>query len=530
MIVSHRSRRIWWLATALCLSPNIAGAGALTTVQLQLVDRLSWGSTPALVREVSAQGFDHWLDVQLRDEGRLPPEAQRQVDAMRISHLPVAALIDEHASEIKAAGKITDPAQKLIAVNVGQLAMKALWHEAETRSLLRDLYATDQLREQMTWFWLNHFSVQAGKREIRISIGDYEEQAIRSHALGKFRDLLEATLRHPAMLAYLDNDQNALGHINENYAREILELHTLGVGSGYTQKDVQELARILTGVGVNAQPVPPKLKPEWQHLYIRDGAFEFNPARHDFGDKIFLGHQITGSGFAEVEQALDLIAASPATAHHVAVRLATYFAGDSPPPALVDRMAAKFTSSGGDITAVLLTMIGSPEFVASLGKMVKDPVHFTISALRLSFGDRVILNIDPVIGWLNVMDERLYGRATPDGYPLESAAWMAPGQMNTRFFVAHDIGAGAGGLFQPPPNPVLPAAKLPTGPMTPILVSASVIKPAPPLAVVTQLRDTLAEPGMESGLNGATTIALAQARTPAEWNGLFLSSPDFMRR
>ncbi|MCU6424477.1 DUF1800 domain-containing protein, partial [Klebsiella aerogenes] len=158
----------------------------------------------------------------------------------------------------------------------------------------------------------NHFNVHAPKRDIRAMVGDYED-TLHARALGKFRDLLEATLRHPAMLRYLDNDQNSAGHINENYAREIMELHTMGVGSGYSQQDVQELARILTGVGVDLKPDAPKLKPQWQPLYVRAGLFEFNPARHDFGDKHFLGHDIKGRGFAEVEQAIDLIASSPAT-------------------------------------------------------------------------------------------------------------------------------------------------------------------------------------------------------------------------
>ena len=125
-------------------------------------------------------------------------------------------------------------------------------------------------------------------------VGDYEDQAIRPHALGRFRDLLEATLRHPAMLRYLDNAQNAAGHINENYAREIMELHTMGVGSGYTQKDVQELARILTGVGIDPKPeAPSSSRPQPQ--LVRDGSFEFNPNRHDYGDKVFLGHTIDGA-------------------------------------------------------------------------------------------------------------------------------------------------------------------------------------------------------------------------------------------
>src|SRR6185503_9467381 len=132
---------------------------------------------------------------------------------------------------------------------------------------------------------------------IRWELADYEQHVIRPHALGKFRDLVMATLESPAILEYLDNAQNANGHLNENYARELLELHTLGVGSGYTQQDVQELARILTGVGVNPAGDRPKLKKEWEALYIQDGAFEFNPARHDFGDKIFLGQQVSGAGF-----------------------------------------------------------------------------------------------------------------------------------------------------------------------------------------------------------------------------------------
>ena len=234
----------------------------------------------------------------------LPPKAATQVAAMRLSHEPMAALVVEEEAQSRAANAITDPDQKKSAQQAYQQSMNALANEAATRSLLRDLYSPNQMREQMTWFWFNHFNVQAQKRDIRAMVGDYEDQAIRPRALGKFRDLLEATLRHPAMLRYLDNDQNAVGHINENYAREIMELHSMGVGSGYSQKDVQELARILTGVGVDSKPDAPKLKPALQPLFVRAGLFEFNPARHDFGDKEFLGQTIKGVGFAEVERAI----------------------------------------------------------------------------------------------------------------------------------------------------------------------------------------------------------------------------------
>src|SRR3984893_5784199 len=220
---------------------------------------------------------------------------------------------------------MTDVDQKAAAQQVYQQAMNDIAHQAATRTILRALYAPDQLRERMTWFWFNHFNVHQYKANVRALVGDYEDRAIRAHALGRFRDLLEATLRHPAMLRYLDNADNAAGHINENYAREIMELHTMGVGSGYTQKDVEELARVLTGVGIDLNPEGPKLKPELQGQLIHDGLFEFNPARHDFGDKVFLGQAIKGRGFDEVDQVLDILSRRPATAGHISRRLAAFF-------------------------------------------------------------------------------------------------------------------------------------------------------------------------------------------------------------
>ena len=155
-----------------------------------------------------------------------------------------------------------------------------------------------------------------------------------------FRDLLAATVRHPAMLIYLDNNRNAVGRINENYAREIMELHTLGVGSGYTQGDVQELSRILTGVGVNLTSNTPNVRPMLRSQFVRDGLFVFNPNRHDYGDKTFLGQHIVGSGLAEVNRAVDILSRAPATSRFISRKLALYFVSDNPPSALVERMAA----------------------------------------------------------------------------------------------------------------------------------------------------------------------------------------------
>ncbi|MDB5715327.1 MAG: hypothetical protein JWO15_2724 [Sphingomonadales bacterium] len=496
------------LATAaFCVTISVVPASARGSAsdELALTNRLSWGVSSNFRPGAAARDVRQ-LRNDLRAADRLPPEAARQIGKMRISNAPMTMLVEQEEAANRAANAITDPDQKKAARQAYQQSMNALANEAVTRSILRDLYGPDQLREQLTWFWFNHFNVQAQKRDIRAMVGDYENSAIRPNALGKFRDILTSTLRHPAMLRYLDNDQNAAGHINENYAREIMELHSMGVGSGYSQKDVQELARILTGVGVDLKPDAPKLKPQLAPLLVRDGLFEFNPARHDFGDKIFLGHRIKASGYAEVEQALDLIARSPATARHMSEQLATYFMGDGPPPVVIDRMTSVWLHSDGNIAQVLGVMFRSPQFTASLGHQFKDPVHYVISAVRMAYGDRVILNAQPIAGWLNRMGEGLYAHETPDGYPLTSAAWAGPGQMSVRFEIARQIGTGSSGLFKSPEP-------------------GAVGQPAFP-----QLQNALYYASIANTLRLPTRVALAQSTSSLEWNTLFLSSPDFMRR
>jgi uncharacterized protein (DUF1800 family) len=484
----------------------------LSAHDLNLLNRITWGANPSSAQEFAALGADKFLDRQLHPpavDGPLPHDVQAQIDALSISHTPMEAFVPDMDREAQAANAITDPDQRQTAQKAYQDSLARYGREAGVRSLLRDLYSPYQLREQLTWFWLNHFNVHLYKSNIRLLIGNYEDKALRAHALGRFRDLLSATLRHPAMLRYLDNDQNAAGHINENYAREIMELHSMGVGSGYSQNDVQELARILTGVGVNQSPAntpAPKLKPELQSQYVRDGLFEFNPARHDYGDKVFLGHPIKGSGLAEVDEALDMISRSPATAHFISRKLAVYFVSDSPSAQLVDKMSATFRQTDGDIAAVLKTMFASPEFKTSLGIEFKDPMHYVLSAVRLAYDDKVILNTGPIQGWLGRMAEPLYGHDTPDGYPLTEAAWSAPGQMATRFEIARAIGSGSAGLFKP------------DGPQ-------AVDHPAFP-----QPANALYFTSLRPMLNAATRQTLDQAISPQDWNTLFLASPEFMRR
>jgi uncharacterized protein (DUF1800 family) len=495
------------LGLALCAAPALAQA-RLTPAELALLNRVTWGASESSAAQLRALGAERWLDRQLHPlpGDHLPAAVQAQIDALPISHRAMAERVVDQQAQNQAVNQIADPDQKKLAQQAYQRGLSDLVRQAAARSILRDLYSPDQLREQMTWFWFNHFNVYAAKANIRAMVGDYEEAAIRPHALGRFRDLLEATLKHPAMLRYLDNADNAQGHINENYAREIMELHTLGVGAGYSQKDVQELARILTGVGIDTRPDNPRLRPQLAGQLVREGLFEFNPARHDFGDKILLGHTIRGRGFAEVEEALDILCREPAAARHVSRELATYFVADDPPPALVERMAGAFQRTDGDIAAVLSTMFRSAEFKASLGGEFKDPVHYALSAVRLAYDKRAILNTAPIQGWIGRMGEGLYAHETPDGYPMIAAAWNGPGQMATRFEIARQIGSGSAGLFRL------------DGP-------GAVDHPAFP-----QLQNALFYEGVDQTLAGPTRAALDQAASPQDWNTLFLSSPEFMRR
>lgn len=483
---------------------GVANASARTVA---LVDRITWGRTSEAVESAERLGDDRWLSAQLRPSGpaALPASVQAQIDQMRITTEPMETLAVAMDAQNKAANQIKDLAARQAAQQAHGRITADLKRQATSRSLLRNLYSPNQLQEQMTWFWVNHFNVQADKRDIRALIADYEDQAIRPRALGRFRDLLGAAALHPAMLRYLDNDQNAVGQLNENYGRELLELHTLGVGSGYTQKDVEAMTRILTGVGVSLSSEAPKLKPEQQALYVRRGLLEFNPARHDVTDKVLLGHAIKGSGLGELDQALDILARDPATARHVSTKLALFFIGQAPPK-LVDQMTKAFLRSDGDIAVVLKTLFGSSAFETSLGGKAKDPIHFTLSAVRLAYDGQPIANTAPIENWLNRMGQSLYGRDTPDGYPLEDAAWIGPGQLTTMFDVARQIGTNSSGLFKPNAPDAVDAPAFP------------------------QLQNRLYFAESEAALSPSTKAALTQAKSLTEWNTLFLSSPEFLRR
>jgi uncharacterized protein (DUF1800 family) len=479
----------------------------LSREDIQWLDRVTYGPSTATVEEYRKLGRRRFLDEQLHPKDvHLPQAAADQIAALDLSHANPADLLAAVFKEQQRINALPDETQKQADRKTLNEKGNKLAYEAARREILRALYSPAQLQEQLTWFWLNHFSVFQYKANDAWLVGDYAEHAIRPLALGHFRDLVVATLTHPAMLQYLDNAQNAAGHINENYARELMELHTLGVGSGYTQQDIQELARVLTGVGVNASGNEPKLKPEWQKLYRRQGAFEFNPARHDFGSKTLLGQRIDGGGFDEVEKAVDVIVSQPACAQYVSRKLAMYFVSDNPPRSLTDRMAKTFQKTHGDIAEVLETMFKSREFTASLGAKFKDPMHFVVSTVRLAYDGKSIINTHPVVNWLTALGEPLFGRQTPDGYPLTESGWASSGQISRRFEIARAIGSGNGGLFEPEDGS--PAAT--TG--------------------FPQLSTRLYFAAVEPFLSSNARTALEHAGSQLEWNTYLLASPDFNYR
>ena len=298
--------------------------------------------------------------------------------------------------------------------------------EMEQAKVLRAILSERQLQEVMTDFWVNHFNIDLGKSGAEIDYANqFEQQAIRPHALGKFRDLLLATAESPAMMIYLDN-QTSIGPdspaakrqrrgstnagLNENYGREVMELHTVGVDGGYTQADVTALSNILTGWGVQ-QPQ-------------QGGPFAFEPRRHEPGAKQWLGHKVKENGEQEGIDALSYLAAQPATAHHISFELAQRFVADTPPPAMVDRMVATWMASDGDIAEVLRTMVHSREFFAraNFHNKVKTPLEFVASALRATDTDPT--NPGALTNQLRAMGEPLYRCLPPNGYPNTGDSWM----------------------------------------------------------------------------------------------------------
>jgi uncharacterized protein (DUF1800 family) len=323
----------------------------------------------------------------------------------------------------------TDIRRKIMMLKAPQQVVMFDLLEAK---MLRAVYSNRQLAEELDDFWFNHFNVYHDKGADRFLIPSFEREAIQPHVLGRFRDLLEATAKSPAMLFYLDNFQSvrpdldakapknkAKRGLNENYARELMELHTLGVNGGYTQKDVIEVARCFTGWGIQAPQ--------------KGGEFFFNDKVHDKGEKIFLGHVIpAGGGIEDGEKVLDILATNPATAHFISRELAQRFVSDTPPQPLVDRMAQTFLTKHGDIREVMRTMLASKEFWSegAYRAKVKTPFDMVVSAVRA-----LDANIDNAFGLANQvgnLGEPLYRKQEPTGYSNMNAEWVSSSALLAR--------------------------------------------------------------------------------------------------
>lgn len=450
---------------------------------VHVVNRLSFGIAPGDLQRVTQMGVDRYIAEQLAPEQLpLPIALVRQLEGLGTLTLSQKDLINqfhENKKEIRTDRTTGKPLQREF--------YQTLAAESGQARLMRALQSPRQLEEVMVDFWFNHFNVFQGKGMAHALVVNYEQEAIRPHAMGRFRDLLGATAHHPAMLFYLDNWLSATAHtelrkkapgaanakgLNENYARELMELHTLGVDGAYTQADVTQLARILTGWTINAQRGEGR------------SAFYFDAARHDRGTKQWLGRSVSQQGQAEGEHALDVLAASPDTARHIGFKLAQYFVADVPPPALVTRLSQRFQATQGDIRAVLQTLFDSAEFRAppAQGVKFKSPYRYTVSVVRAAGAP--LTQVRPLLNLMAQMGMPLYGCQTPDGYKNTQDAWLNPDAMTARASFAVGL---ASGEMPWPRAPVSAAALRQTlnGSLSPGLLSqVDAVKPALAAALI----------------------------------------------
>jgi len=477
----------------------------------QALNRLTFGARPGDADKIRSMGVEKWIDLQLHPDRIDDTKTDQLMARYSIFNMKTSDVVRDYnvVQRLQRQVKRTDAKdstmnkaetrQEILAQNP-QLAAAArqaqqLTGEVQSAKLARAVTSDRQLNEVMVDFWENHFSVFAGKGQTRLFLAQYDRDVIRPHALGKFRDMLGAVAKSPAMLFFLDNWQSAadstqptlaprgggrgglrpgviarrpgrgvfggLGGgqqlppairermqnatpeereqmmqrlkqqakrgLNENYARELMELHTLGVDGGYTQKDVQEVARALTGWTFNRQT----------------GEFVFNPSIHDAGEKMILGHKFpAGHGEEEGEQVLDLLAHAPATAHFVTTKLARHFVSDDPPKAIVDRCATTFSKSDGDIRETVGCIVTSPEFFsrAAYRAKVKTPFELVASALRAVNAEA---DTTPRTAQIVArLGQPIFGRQTPDGWPDHGDAWMNTGAILNRINFGLSLAAG----------------------------------------------------------------------------------------
>ena len=454
----------WRPAFALADSPETSQAEAL-----HALNRLAFGPLPGDLERVTRMGAPAWIAEQLHPERlALPSFLADQLASLHTPNESQRELIQEYremakeAKEAKQAETASPDGKKPKTEEGAERRQKVaqIYVEAGDERLLQALNSPRQLQEVLVDFWFNHFNVFQGKGLDRVLVESYEREAIRPNVLGRFRAMLGATAKHPAMLFYLDNwlsvapgfqprrggGKQASG-LNENYAREVMELHTLGVDGGYTQQDVTELARILTGWTMLPQQARRRRRVDVDSapIYARgqqqgDSIFAFDPERHDDGSKTWLGHNVAPGGQMEGEFALDVLARHPATAKHIAFKLARRFVADDPPPALVSRLAQRFTDTDGDLRAVMQALVDSPEFRDPRPVKFKSPYQYVMSAVRAS--GIATTNVKPLMAVLSQLGQPLYGCQTPDGFHDTEADWLNPNAVTQRVNFATALASG----------------------------------------------------------------------------------------
>ncbi len=479
-----------------------------------LLSRFTYGATPDEIEAVEKQGLENWFQQQLT--ARLPDDSLNRLlsgyDAIKLSNTQIAEEYPKPGQILRMAvkdGTVNKDSVKTdrkaykdeLQAYMQQKGLKPereLFRQFINQKILRAAYSNNQLQEVMTSFWFNHFNVSITKNDCSQFIPAYERDVIRPNALGKFNDLLLATAKSPAMLYYLDNFsssaantgmqannanapmrrrlmmnlQNAVADstqrgqlvkklqnakkaqgLNENYAREVMELHTLGVDGGYTQQDVTQAAKVLTGwtvypmgtYGNMAQNMLNRFTPEQlaSRGFVHDGDFMFNPNKHDKSEKIVLGkHFGPDGGYNEGVQLLSMLAHNQATAKFITRKIAVRFVSDTPPQTLLDKMAKTFLSEDGDIKQVLITMVSSPEFwsAASVREKTKSPFELTIGAVRALHAD--IRQPYQLYNWITKMGEKMYFYQAPTGFPDKGQYWINTGALLNRMNFGLAIASG----------------------------------------------------------------------------------------
>jgi len=390
------------------------------------LSRLAYGARPGDVDRVKRMGVEEWIAMQLSPERLADKSADSALATYRSLGTPTSELAMTFR-EVQMARRDTSRAQPRADLMEARRSLQLSLTEVGAAKLARAVLSERQLYEQMVDFWENHFSVFSGKGQTRLFIPSYDRDVIRPHALGRFRDLLGAVAKSPAMLFYLDNARSSARGLNENYARELMELHTLGVDGGYAQRDVQEVARALTGWAIDP----------------REGAFVFRPRQHDDGEKVILGERVrAGGGIEDGERVLDMLAKHPSTARHITRKLVVRFVSDSAPAALVARCASVFSRTDGDIRATLQCVIASPEFFsrAAYHAKVKTPMELVASALRAA---NATPDGSPRSTQVLVrLGQPIFGRQTPDGWPDTADEWVNAGAMVNRVNFTLSLASG----------------------------------------------------------------------------------------